>query len=387
MRVVFTVQGEGRGHLSQALALRALLAGRGHEVVGLFVGTSQHRSLPAYFARGMELEPVAFPSPTTVPGPRRRGVSVLRTGVHNLPRIPRYLAARGWLRREVAALRPDLVVNFYDALAGLALSRLQVEGRRIPLVSVGHQYLLSHPQAPRPPFRPLQLGVFRLMNRLSAPRGVRRLALSFRDLPDGPGPSTRVVPPLLRPQVRSLAPEPGAHLLVYVLNAGYARDVARWQAGHPEVEVHAFADRPEAPPEEVMQPGLTFHRLDDARFLERMRSCRGFVGTAGFESVAEALWLGKPVFVVPTGNQVEQAWNAREAEAARAGMASDRFNLDAFLAFLDGRGEGGKGARPDQGEAAAPLPPPTEVYRRWVEAGEGRLLHLLEEAARGGTAA
>lgn len=203
-----------------------------------------------------------------------------------------------------------------------------------------------------------------------------------------PGP--RSSPPLLRPQVRSLSPEPGEHLLVYVLNAGYARDVARWQAGHPEVEVHAFADRPEAPPEEVIQPGLTFHRLDDARFLEKMRSCRGFVGTAGFESVAEALWLGKPVFVVPTGNQVEQAWNAREAEAARAGMASDRFNLDAFLTFLDGQGQSGESVRSgsgEEGEGAAPVPPPTARYRRWVEAGEGRLLHLMEAVAQKGSAA
>jgi hypothetical protein len=79
LRVVFTVQGEGRGHLSQALALKGLLEEGGHGVVGLLVGRSESRPLPGYFAERMELEPEFFPSPTTVPGRARRGVSTSRT--------------------------------------------------------------------------------------------------------------------------------------------------------------------------------------------------------------------------------------------------------------------------------------------------------------------
>jgi hypothetical protein len=380
LRVVFTVQGEGRGHLSQALALRELLEEGGHRVVGLLVGRSETRALPAYFAERMGLEPFFFPSPTTIPGRDRRGVSVWRTATHNLRRIPAFLAARTAIRARLRELEPDLVVNFYDALAGMALSGMALSGMalsgmpfrremgpggRIPLVSIGHQYLLGHPDAPRPPFRPLQLLTFRLLNRLSAPPGVPRLALSFRSLPDGPGRHTRVIPPLLRRRILDAQPETGDHLLVYVLNDGYGDVIDRWHARHPEVRIDAFWDRKGAPEEDRVRPCLTFHRLSDTRFLERMRTCRGFVGTAGFESVAEALWLGKPVMVVPTGNQVEQAWNAREAEAAGAGMASERFDLTPFLAYLETHQS------------------PTESYRQWVREGRARTLALLEAAGRG----
>ena len=42
MRILFVIQGEGRGHLTQALSLRQKLVGEGHEVVGVLVGKSQY---------------------------------------------------------------------------------------------------------------------------------------------------------------------------------------------------------------------------------------------------------------------------------------------------------------------------------------------------------
>lgn len=361
LRVLFLVQGEGRGHLSQALALKEMLDAAGHRVVGLLVGGSEDRPIPGYFEAGMGLEAERFPSPSTARARDRAGVSVLGTTWSNLRRAPSYHRARGWIRRRVREIAPDLAVNFYDAVGGQA-----VAGTGVPLVSVAHQYLLGHPDTPRPPFRPLELLPFYALNRLSAPPGSTRLALSFRDIPDGPTSGTRVVPPLLRKRVLEAEPEPGEHILVYVLNDGYGDEISRWHARHPEVVIHGFWDRPDAPVEDRVRPNLTFHQLSDTLFLEKMRTCRGFVGTAGFESVAEALWLGKPVMVVPTRNQVEQAWNAREARAAGAGLAMEAFDLSPFLDYL-----------------------PTHVdvssgYRGWVRHGHDRVLRLLEAAAGSG---
>ena len=41
MRVLFTVQGEGRGHLTQALAVYRSLSRQGHELVGVVVGSPE----------------------------------------------------------------------------------------------------------------------------------------------------------------------------------------------------------------------------------------------------------------------------------------------------------------------------------------------------------
>lgn len=48
MKVLFIIQGEGRGHLTQAMTMERLLMSHGHEVVGMLVGKSESRKLPAF---------------------------------------------------------------------------------------------------------------------------------------------------------------------------------------------------------------------------------------------------------------------------------------------------------------------------------------------------
>ena len=72
--------------------------------------------------------------------------------------------------------------------------------------------------------------------------------------------------------------------------------------------------------------------------------------------------------VVPTEKQVEQAWNALEAEAAGAGIAAKRFDLAPFLEYLP--------RHVDR----------SPVFRAWVREGHQRTLALLEASAMGGLA-
>lgn len=51
MKYIFIVQGEGRGHLTQCMALEEILRKNGHEVVEVLVGKSKSRQLPAFFTR------------------------------------------------------------------------------------------------------------------------------------------------------------------------------------------------------------------------------------------------------------------------------------------------------------------------------------------------
>ena len=51
MRYLFVVQGEGRGHLTQALSLASILRRQGHEVVKVLVGHTRHRQIPEFFLR------------------------------------------------------------------------------------------------------------------------------------------------------------------------------------------------------------------------------------------------------------------------------------------------------------------------------------------------
>jgi hypothetical protein len=65
-----------------------------------------------------------------------------------------------------------------------------------------------------------------------------------------------------------------------------------------------------------------------------MTQCAGLISTAGFESVAEAMYLGKPVMMVPVPNHIEQMINAHDGELSGAGVQARIFDLDIFRAYL-----------------------------------------------------
>ena len=68
-----------------------------------------------------------------------------------------------------------------------------------------------------------------------------------------------------------------------------------------------------------------------------MAACKGLICTAGFESVCEAMYLGKPVVMVPVAGQYEQACNALDGEQSGAGKKADFFDFELLtsLSFPD----------------------------------------------------
>lgn len=359
LRVLFLVQGEGRGHLTQALALAPMLRRAGHRVVAACVGTNPHRPLAPFFADALGAPVETFDEPGFAHG--GRGVAMGATVASTFRRLPALWRSLRTLDDALDRYRPDVVVNFYTLLGGLhaALRRAAP-----PLVCVGHQYFFHHPAYPFPADRVLDRVVAQRYTALTALGAARRLALSFYDAPALPDqPDLRVVPPLLRDAVQAHAPRDDGFLLAYLLNAGYAAEVRAWSAAHPNVPVHCFCDAPGQSKPVAATPSLTFHPLSATRFLEMMARCRGLVCTAGFESVCEAMFLGKPALMVPVEGHFEQACNARDAEAVGAGVHADRFDLSRLL---------------DAAQTYTGVP----GFRAWVGRAEAVFVEEIEQAAR-----
>lgn len=362
LNFLFIVQGEGRGHMTQAIALRKMLHAAGHRVSAVMVGKNDRRELPGFFKEQIGSKVRRYRSPTFKVDKKRRGVRIGPTIWSNFLRLPLYIKSLYLIRRYIRRTKPDVIVNFYEILAGFSFLCFGTRGAKV--VSVGHQYLLYHPDFEWPEGKPVDRGMLLFSNWITAQGTEDHLALSFRPMPDIPDQNITVCPPLLRREVLEADPEKGDFILVYLLNDGYAEDIAEWHAKHPEVVIHAFWDRHGAAEVTEMQPNLTFHRLSGEKFLNYMRKCRAFVSTAGFESICEAMYLGKPVMLVPTEGHFEQQCNAIDAVKAGAGMTSDHFDFDSFLPFLE----------TFEGDYTA--------YRKWVASAEHYFLKHLTEIAR-----
>ena len=74
MKFLFIVQGEGRGHLTQAITLEEILRRNGHEVVEVLVGKSSSRRLPGFFNRNIHAAVKRFVSPNFLPTPANKRV-------------------------------------------------------------------------------------------------------------------------------------------------------------------------------------------------------------------------------------------------------------------------------------------------------------------------
>ncbi|MEM6646465.1 MAG: glycosyltransferase family protein [Bacteroidota bacterium] len=361
MRCLFIIQGEGRGHMTQALALRDLLVARGHTVAAALLGRNSQRTVPPFFREDIGVPIRTFQSPNFVADGANKGIQLLPTVRHNLRHASAYRASLDVIDQAVADHRPDLLVNFYEPLGGLYHI---VRKPGVPMVSIGHQYMFFHPTYPFPTDQRMQRWGAQQFTKLTSLGASARLALSFYRADSLPDRNLVVVPPILR---KALFEQPlnveEDFVLVYLLNAGYADDIMRWSAQQPDVTLHCFWDNPQH--DEVYQhsASLTFHQLSGVKFLDKMARCRAVVCTAGFESVSEAMYLGKPVLMVPVAGHFEQQCNAIDAQHQHAGLYSPTFDLDR-LHDLSPR-------HTDH----------VQRFRDWVHEGEPRFIETLERIA------
>jgi uncharacterized protein (TIGR00661 family) len=318
--------------MTQALALKRILEEAGHEVVAGFVGENPARPVPRFFLDRFDAPTHLYVPPVFVVDRQRKGVRIWASLLSSLRQIPLYWSQGPQLHQKMLTYAPDLLVNFYETLGAF----YHVAYRpKIPVVAVGNQFLFLHPAYPTPVNASFQVGIARLHARMTSMYADLRLGLSFKPLPSIPDSRLRIVPPLIRDAVLSSRTSRGDHLLAYVLNPGYGEELERWHESHKEVVLHCFWDKMDAPPSFSPHENLTFHRLDDRKFLDLLVSCRGFTGTAGFQSACEAAFLEKPTLLVPTENHIEQRSNALEAQRAGVAVCGETFDLTDLLKVLD----------------------------------------------------
>lgn len=356
MKYIFIVQGEGRGHLTQAISLFQILRENGHEISHVIVGKSQRRKLPEFFLEQIACPITQLESPNFVTDKNARSVNAFKTLTTNLRKYRTFVKSVNQIDIIVNEHRPDAIVNFYDFLSGLYF---MLKKPNVQHIALAHQFLLSHSTFEFPRGRFYDKSSLLIGNRLASYGATKILGLSFQKMPDEPNKKLFVVPPLLRSKAKSVEVSQKDHFLVYMVNHGYSEEVKSFHSKYPEIPIHCFWDKKDEPAELKIDETLTFHQLDDKKFLHFMASCKGYLTTAGFESVCEAMYMGKPILMVPVEGHYEQACNALDAKKAGAGVSSENFNLEVLLNYLPQHKDVG------------------DKFRNWCETSEKKFLEML----------
>jgi uncharacterized protein (TIGR00661 family) len=353
MKYLFVVQGEGRGHLTQALSLKSLLEKNGHEVVSILVGSSKKRSLPDFFVNKTQNILVKFQSPNFMPLPKEKRPFLLTSIIYNLLLLPVFIESIFTIKKTISEKQPDIVVNFYELLCGITYG---VFSPTAPMVNVAHQYYFLTSNFKYTGKKKLEFSLLNFYSRFTALNASKILALSFRNEETEQYEEICIVPPLLRKEVYTKSTQSGNYIHGYMLNDGYVNDLKEWSTKHPTEKLHFFWDKKFANSTTELSDNLTMHRLDDVRFLKFMSGAKAYATTGGFESVCEAIYLQKPVLMVPT--HIEQECNVIDALNSGIGVSNDNFNLDSLVDFV-------------------PFFKPNKEFRYWANAAENIFLSEL----------
>lgn len=356
MRFLFVVQGEGRGHLTQALAMERLLQQAGHEVVEVLVGKSNSRQLPGFFNRQIKAPVSRFDSPNFQLSASTGRANLTKSITYNMLYLSTYWHSICFIRDKIERSGVDAVINFYEFLVGMTYRLCRM---RVPQICIGHQYLFLHRDFRTPFHQQVDMQLLRLFTKITAWGAVRKLALSFHAMPSDYEERITVVPPLLRSEVLSQHATSGDYIHGYLLNPSFSRQVYAWHEKHPEVRLRFFWDKSNAPVLTRIDDSFTLYQIDDVAFLKQMRGCKAYATTAGFESICEAMYWGKPILMVPA--HIEQECNAWDARRNGAGVISNDFNMDSLLSFAEDYR-------------------PNKAFQMWVQAAGSIILNEIEAA-------
>lgn len=348
MKFLFTVQGEGRGHYTQALSLSAILRKHGHEVAAVLVGTSESRQIPSFFKEKIQAPVYEYSSPNFTSFYKDKKPNIFLSVLNNFSRPFIYRKSLQLVRDKIEEIRPDVVINFYEMITGMVYQIYKPDRKLgIPMICLAHQYMLLNNNYKTSREQDVKYYLLRMLSRITSRRASKILALSFRDIPCSG--KVKTVPPLLRSEVFSIKPSEGDYIHGYMLNTGFYDEVFNWHIKNPDIPLRFFWDKKDAEEVTKIDENFILYTLNDNNFLQSMAGSKAYATTSGFESVCEALYFRKPILMIPV--HVEQEFNAYDAGLSGAGVTGKKFNLDELINFI-------------------PKYSPDEKFRNWVHKAE-----------------
>lgn len=283
MKIFYAIQATGNGHISRAMELIPYL--QEHGTIDIFLsGNNSHLSLDF---------PIKY---------RSKGLSLYYNSSGSLDY---WKILRGihpfTLRKEIQELpveKYDLVINDFEFITAAACARKKVHS-----IQVGHQASFQSSFVPRPTNRNA-IGEWVLKNYAKAADYV---GLHFDQYDDF------ILHPVIKKEILNAQPIDKGHITVYLPSYSdhYLENVFRQ---HSDLRFHIFSKEVK---QETQRNNILLVPVAKDKFNKSLVECHGIITGAGFETPAEALYLGKKILAIPAGGQYEQLCNAAALEKLR----------------------------------------------------------------------
>lgn len=322
MRILYGVVGEGMGHATRSKVVCEHLVANGHEVK-IVVSGRAHALLAKSFRDVVEIKGLTI---RYVDNRMDRDGTFAR----NMLAAPWMLAANvGVYFDRVASFRPDAVISDFDSFAYFFAKR-----HRLPIMSIDNQQIISRCKLGKFAKHAVKVDyqMTKAFVRAKLPACDHYVVTTFFFPPIRKRyeRDTTLVPPILRRAILDAKKRARTadHVLVYQTSTSDTRLVDELNAVDGE-KFMVYGLRKNA-----RRGNCTLKEFSEEGFVEDLASARAVVTNGGLSLIGEALYLGKPVFSVPVGNQYEQILNARYLEELGFGLCAERVESDLLRLFL-----------------------------------------------------
>lgn len=311
-KIMYGYSGEGSGHSTRAREMARALIAEGHDV-RLTSYDRGYRNLADEFDV-FEIEGLTISS-------EDNRVSVLKTIVENLKRLPAGNRSLWKLRDELETFQPEVIITDFEPMTAYLAEHFE-----IPLITLDNQHRMRYVEYQVPPDGDAEAALIRNVIRVVVPWPSVSLITAF-----APGKLTNdrsfLFPPLVSSDVRNLTPANDGHILVY-LTSGFESLLPILKTYPRERFLVYGYDRNE------VDENLSFQKASRGGFIDHLASCKAVIATAGFTLISEALYLGKPYLALPMSGQFEQELNAFQLSQLGYGAAMNELSATAIGDFL-----------------------------------------------------
>ena len=297
-RIAISLCGEGRGHATRICTLVEHLE-QDHEIIVFTSADALELMVPRFRDGHPRVRIVEIPGIVFQYTDGR--LDVMRSIAAGLDYQARHLGPLvDRLMGELEEFRADLAITDFEPSLPRAASR-----QGIPLISVDHQHFLLAYDLESLPWS-LQWNAWFMSHAvwMYVVEASDTVVSAFFRPPLRRGWEHVVqVGPLLRREITRAVPHDGGFLLSYLRrHTPFSAIESLVDCGMP-VRVYGLGRR------EAIG-AVSFHEIDDTRFVEDLAGCRALVSAAGNQLIGESLHLGKPLLVLPERAHSEQLMNS-----------------------------------------------------------------------------
>ena len=281
MKVLYAIQGTGNGHVSRANEIIPKLMAK-CDLDLLLSGTQADVGLN--FPVKYKLKGLSF-----VFG-KKGGIDFYKTF--------KQLQSKKFLKeiKNLPVEDYDLVINDFEPISAWACKT-----KHIPCIAMSHQFAVLQKDAPKPdkydPFAQIVLKHYAPVK-----EGV---GFHFKKYGDS------IFTPVIRSEIRNAVVTDNGHYTVY-LPAYDDKKIIGFLSRFSNTQWQVFSKHTD---KSYTAGNCRIQPVSAEAFTDSFTSCTGILCGAGFETPAEALYMGKKLLIIPMKQQYEQHCNAAGAAA------------------------------------------------------------------------